>query len=203
MLKLNKKEIRNQIRLKLSTQSSEYLAEASSKIVDRLLNFTETECPQINHILAWLPFFPAEVDLTLFINSVIKNFSIYLPQIVPANSNQLEKMQFVKIENTWISNLAGGVCKIPEPITGELYNIINAKETLVILPGLAFDFQGGRLGRGKGHYDKFLASPHMQEALKLGVAYECQVLLEALPMEQHDISLDWLCTENKLVRIKS
>lgn len=60
------------------------------------------------------------------------------------------------------------------------------------VPGLAFDAAGGRLGWGRGYYDHtFARAPH---ALRIGLAFECQVI-ERVPMGEHDIPLHELFTE--------
>ncbi len=56
-------------------------------------------------------------------------------------------------------------------------------------PGLAFDHHGGRLGRGKGFYDRALANAH-PNALKIGVCFPCQIVLHAFPAEAHDVRMD-------------
>jgi 5-formyltetrahydrofolate cyclo-ligase len=70
--------------------------------------------------------------------------------------------------------------------------IIRAEELRVVLvPGLAFDAGGGRLGQGGGWYDKVLCMA--THALKIGVAFDCQ-LMEGVPQEAHDIRMDWIVT---------
>lgn len=66
---------------------------------------------------------------------------------------------------------------------------------VVLVPGLGFDAQGGRLGKGKGYYDRYLAGV---PAFKLGYGYEAQVAAAKLPLEAHDIGLDGLATEARL-----
>ena len=61
-----------------------------------------------------------------------------------------------------------------------------------VVPGLAFDRAGGRLGWGRGYYDATLAQ--VPAALRIGVAFECQ-LVERVPAEAHDISLHYIITE--------
>ena len=73
---------------------------------------------------------------------------------------------------------------------------------ILLVPGRAFDAAGHRLGRGGGYYDRLLA--RLQEAgrgrelLVLGIAYGCQ-LVDAVPVEQHDRSVDLVVTESGLV----
>lgn len=68
----------------------------------------------------------------------------------------------------------------------------------VLIPGLGFDLQGGRLGSGGGHYDRTLADPAFADAVFVGVAYACQVV-PALPLEAHDVRMQLLVTELGLV----
>jgi 5-formyltetrahydrofolate cyclo-ligase len=64
---------------------------------------------------------------------------------------------------------------------------------LALVPGVAFDRRGGRLGHGKGFYDRFL--PRLRaDALAVGAAFECQLLAE-IPMLSHDVSMDRVITE--------
>jgi 5-formyltetrahydrofolate cyclo-ligase len=69
---------------------------------------------------------------------------------------------------------------------------------LVLVPGLAFDLAGNRLGRGKGFYDRILA---VASGVKCGVAYNFQ-LLETIPTEAHDAKVDFIFTPARCVRRK-
>ena len=64
---------------------------------------------------------------------------------------------------------------------------------LIIAPGLAFDRRGGRLGYGKGYYDRFLHQVR-GDATKLAVCFECQLFAE-IPVLPHDIRMDLVVTE--------
>ena len=66
----------------------------------------------------------------------------------------------------------------------------------VVLPGVAFTPDGHRLGRGGGYYDATLA--RMPRAFKIGLAFELQ-LVPALPFEPHDVRLDAIATEARLL----
>lgn len=59
---------------------------------------------------------------------------------------------------------------------------------LAIVPGMAFDRQGHRLGRGKGYYDRLL--PRLTKAYKLGLCYPFQLLSTQIPCEPHDQQMD-------------
>lgn len=64
---------------------------------------------------------------------------------------------------------------------------------LIVVPGLAFDRQGGRLGHGKGYYDRLLASTR-PDARRVAVAFECQ-LVDRVPQLEHDVPMDKVVTE--------
>ena len=67
---------------------------------------------------------------------------------------------------------------------------------LALIPALAFDRNGNRLGRGKGFYDRLLASSGFR-ALKIGIVTE-RFLLPEIPTETHDISMDLVVTESRI-----
>jgi 5-formyltetrahydrofolate cyclo-ligase len=65
---------------------------------------------------------------------------------------------------------------------------------LLVVPGIAFDKKGYRVGYGKGYYDKFLAR---KDVFSMGLAYSLQ-LVESLPRGEHDIKLDAVTTEERV-----
>lgn len=62
-----------------------------------------------------------------------------------------------------------------------------------LIPGLAFDHQGSRLGQGKGYYDRALQSARGK---KVGIAYSAQMLNENLNVADHDVAMDFVVTED-------
>ena len=80
---------------------------------------------------------------------------------------------------------------VPEPLGHELPARPEDVE-VVVLPMLAFDAEGNRLGYGAGYYDRFLCRyPHPQ---KIGIAFSCQQA-ESIPTDQNDVKMDWIVTE--------
>lgn len=69
--------------------------------------------------------------------------------------------------------------------------------SVVLVPGIAFDRKGGRLGHGAGYYDRWLAGPG-QGLPAIGLAFQEQVF-ERVPQEPHDVALDWLVTDQESV----
>ena len=93
--------------------------------------------------------------------------------------------------------LTPGTFDIPEPPTTA--PVVPARRIGVFLvPGLAFDRQGNRLGWGMGHYDTTLSNN--LEALRVGLAYETQ-LVDQVPVDGHDLPMHLIVTERGVVRI--
>jgi 5-formyltetrahydrofolate cyclo-ligase len=73
-----------------------------------------------------------------------------------------------------------------------------AEIEVIVVPAVAFDRKGNRLGRGKGFYDRLLSTTR---ATTIGVGYDFQVFDE-LPVEEHDIPMDMVITQNNVITIK-
>lgn len=74
--------------------------------------------------------------------------------------------------------------------------ITPAQLDLIMVPGVAFDPRGGRIGHGKGYYDRLLTRTRPDTPL-IAMAFECQVFPE-IPMQPHDISMDKVVTEKTI-----
>jgi 5,10-methenyltetrahydrofolate synthetase len=101
-----------------------------------------------------------------------------------------------------LSQLAPGYFGILEPRI-ELrrlseFKVFAEELQLVIVPGLGFDPYGGRVGRGKGYYDRFLAKIP-ENVRKAGFAFDCQ-LFDKVPMSETDQYLDIIVSENNIYR---
>lgn len=83
---------------------------------------------------------------------------------------------------------------VPSPPAGA-----ELKPRLILVPLLAFDRAGGRLGQGGGHYDRILARFRPEGAVACGVAY-AQQELERVPTGAHDAPLDWVLTDQEAIR---
>ena len=107
---------------------------------------------------------------------------IYLPRVA---ENNLEILPY--------GNTAIGSFRIQEPIGIDIIN--PQKIELAIIPGVAFDKSGARMGRGKGYYDRLLSTTN---ALKIGICYDCQ-LIDSIPQESHDIKMDAIITPTQQI----
>ena len=94
-----------------------------------------------------------------------------------------DEMRFIYLED--LSQVEKGYCGIPEPIADE--PIAEDETALVLMPGLAFDPQGHRMGYGGGFYDKFLEKEPNHPTIALCYGFQ---MLEHLETEAHDIPVD-------------
>lgn len=108
---------------------------------------------------------------------------------VPVRCGKVYGWGWIDDQTRWKTGAHG----IPEPVRTEPA----PPEALrvVVVPGVAFDAQGGRLGHGRGHFDRLLArSP----ALRVGLCSEAR-LVAAVPMEPHDVRMDVVATEKRML----
>lgn len=103
-------------------------------------------------------------------------------------------MEFVAVDDPeTLTPCTYGIC---EPAFGHVVPLTEID--LIVLPGVAFDRYGMRLGYGKGYYDRILADRDERTTL-VGLAYDFQIV-EQLPVEPHDVALDIVLSENNLFR---
>lgn len=120
-----------------------------------------------------------EVDTTTLLDSLAQcGKTVVLPKVVDAENMELRLY-------TGRQDLAVGSYGIMEP-TGKLFTTLHDIDVAVV-PGMAFDRNGHRLGRGKGYYDRMLVQ--MPQAYKIGICFDFQ-LVDEVPNDCHDIIMD-------------
>ncbi len=110
-----------------------------------------------------------------------------------------ERLELFRL--TKMDQLTRGAYGIPEPVSALRENpefrVDAAELDLVVVPGVAFDVHGGRLGHGQGYYDRLLAGVRRRTVL-VGIAFDCQVV-DRVPVEDHDVRMDVLVTQSRTV----
>ena len=84
-----------------------------------------------------------------------------------------------------------------EPVPDPKMVLLPHTIDLILIPGIAFDRHGHRIGSGGGYYDRFLVQT---EAVRIGLSYDFQII-DRVPAEAHDVKMDWIITENEVIRI--
>ncbi|MCA9058017.1 MAG: 5-formyltetrahydrofolate cyclo-ligase [Planctomycetaceae bacterium] len=101
-----------------------------------------------------------------------------------------------------MDELSLGMYRILEP-RQELRSVpekqVNVEELdLIMVPGVGFDERGGRMGHGKGYYDKLLEHARPDTPL-VALAFDCQIFAE-IPVADHDIFMDKVITESRIIQ---
>ncbi len=137
-------------------------------------------------------FYRAEVLLTfvnygseisteeIIIEALRKGKKVFVPKIVGAD------MLFYRIES--LEELEEGYKGIREPAGNTEcfdYDVYKESRMLMLMPGVAFDVYGNRMGYGKGFYDRFLVDKELLQTYSIGIGYACQ-RVEQVPVDEHD-----------------
>lgn len=201
MLVEEKKALRALIRARLKTEGPDAILEASRRAAAGLSRFEPFLAAEL--LLAFLSM-PGEVDTEPLVGAALAGGRrVAVPRI---EGGEISFVPLAPDYLSWPRDRFG----IPEPPAGlaslDLAEIATSCG-MILVPGLAFDPAGRRLGRGKGYYDRFLARLEAAEALlpgrpvapRVGLALELQVVA-AVPAEEHDRRVDWLATETGIRR---
>ena len=172
---MDKQALRKQIRDQKRAMTESEIVSKSEQL-GRL--FTASEAyKQAKTIYGYLPY-NQEVRTTAMLQQALDDGKrVAVPKCYG------DEMRFIYLDD--LSKVEKGYCNIPEPI--EDGPIADDPTALVLMPGLAFDPQGHRMGYGGGFYDKFLAAEPNHPTLAL--CYDFQ-MLEHLETEAHDIPVD-------------
>lgn len=175
---MEKKEFRCQMR---KIRSLVEQRERKSQIIQRkMLEYIREN--RFNRIFVYVSY-KDEVRTHELIQMLFKlGYSVAVPKV------RGQEMDFLEVK-AW-TELKSGAYGILEPDNGN--KCIPTSQSLMILPGLAFDRTGGRMGYGGGFYDRYLAVHGC--ARRIAIAYEAQVM-ERILLEQNDQRVDGVMTE--------
>lgn len=132
--------------------------------------------------------FGSEIDTRSFNRALLdRGISLVLPRVERAAGG----LVLYRVRDL-ATDLVPGVWGIPEPDPLRCAVVPPGEIDWMLLPGLAFDRRGGRLGYGGGYYDRLL--PQLPRLKRIAAAFECQVV-DAVPRGPHDVPMDRLITE--------
>jgi 5-formyltetrahydrofolate cyclo-ligase len=173
-------------RISESPASLEALSHSSHALSKRLADFLKSQSG------VWAAFEPFgfEPDIRSAIESA-KHILWAFPRVEHANTLSFYR---VSSRNDLLKNSLG----IWEPDPKRAVRVHLDEFHGLLIPGLAFDHFGNRLGRGRGYYDRALSEIlHINQPLKIGIALERQIAEQELPHEPHDIAMDLVITESR------
>jgi 5-formyltetrahydrofolate cyclo-ligase len=183
-----KSELRSQIRARLENISPAVRAVESIELGERL----KTQMPSAHTILFFAPL-PDELDVW-----PVLELSLALGTTCALPFFDAEKKIYVAKEiKKLATDIVIGKFGVREP-AASCTEIPWDRFDLMLVPGLAFDPHGNRLGRGQGFYDRILQSV---SGIKCGVCYDLQ-LVDAVPVEPHDVRVDFVLTPGKIINAR-
>lgn len=182
---MDKKNIRGSLRDKLATISKEDRQHWEQKLTDQIYQWFKSYSGLWGAFKA-LPSEPQLNELTKLCSQIRWCY----PRM---DSNGSLEFYEVVHQGDWIAGAFAGLQE-PNPETCRFVKPEEMQGCLV--PGLAFDRSGFRLGRGKGFYDRALQN---FKGVKVGVLFSLQIIESGVPHEAHDVCMDYLLTENGLI----
>ena len=174
---MDKKELRRSIREQKRAMSEAEIVSRSAKLGQL---FVASEAyKNARTIYGYLPYNQEVRTVPMLEQALADGKRVAVPKCYG------DEMKFIFMDD--LSKVEKGYANIPEPIADG--PVADDPTALVLMPGLAFDPEGHRIGYGGGFYDKFLAAEPDHPTLAL--CYEFQ-LLPRLETEEHDIPVDYV-----------
>lgn len=172
---MNKKQLRSEIRAAKRAMTEGQIAEKSRILTEK---FLQTDAyRQAGAIYGYLPYNQEVRTVPLLEQALRDGKRVAVPKVYG------EEMRFIWMDD--LSKVEKGYAGIPEPVADA--PVAQEETALVLMPGLAFDPQGHRIGYGGGFYDKFLARE--PEHPTVALCYDFQ-MLPHLETEEFDKSVD-------------
>ena len=175
---MDKKQLRKAVKAQVALLSKEQRATESRVVFRRIENSDIFK--QSSNVMLFASL-PDELPTHRVIERWARAKNVFLPRV------KGDDLEIIKFEP---GSLKQGSFDIMEPVGDDIVN--PSVLDLVIVPGVAFDRHGNRLGRGKGFYDRFLARTH---AVTIAVCFDCQ-LVDYIPTEPHDLPAQHLVTKS-------
>ncbi len=177
-----KNEIRKRILERRNTLSAYEVLEKSNRIISKLEEQTEFRDADI--ISCYISF-----DNEVYTHGLIKKYCGIKKIAVPYIRHGEIALSYV---HNW-NELRAGTYGILEPSVIEEADEMDIE--LAIVPGVAFDEHGNRIGYGKGYFDRLLKK---MKAIKIALAFELQIVDE-IEYEEHDVRMDKIITEERII----
>jgi 5-formyltetrahydrofolate cyclo-ligase len=188
----DKKKIREQFVSMRGALTEDFIAGASLEIIRRLSGFEALK--NTENICAFFPSY-GEPRIIPFLEKMLGGGKkIFLPKYSQKNGNYA-----MAAAANFADSLAPGKFGIMEPIGNEILSEKSNRSTAWLVPGIAFDKLGMRIGYGKGIYDILLET---RPELKVGICYQRQIVGRIEP-ESHDVKMNYIFTEEEIYKVRA
>ena len=187
-----KKEFRKKVIATRKNITQNLLSKNSSIITEKLLSL---DCIRnASTIMLYLDF-NNEVQTSELINKLLYINKIVASPITFVNNKELIPYQIIDLQESIVIGAYG----IREP-KKDICNKIKIKDIdALIVPAVAFDKNGYRLGYGGGFYDRFINNLR-KDCITIGIAFDLQIF-DTIPKAPHDAKLDYIITETRILKI--
>lgn len=172
---MNKQELRRAIRERKRAMTEEEIVERSNALAEKFYNSPAYQAAST--IYGYLPYNQEVRTVPMLQRALDEGKRVAVPKVYG------EEMRFIYLED--LTQVSKGYAGIPEPIADA--PVAEDHRALVLMPGLAFDPQGHRIGYGGGFYDRFLAQEPHHPTLALCYEFQMQAHLDT---EEFDIPVD-------------
>lgn len=179
---MDKKALRREISAQKRSMTAEQIESASRRLADQL--FATDAYQQAQSIYGYLSYNQEVRTESILRRAMIDGKRVAVPKVYG------DDMKFIWIED--LDLVAPGYYDIPEPIADG--PVADDEMALVLMPGLAFDPEGHRLGYGGGFYDRYLAAHHDHKLVAL--CYDFQ-MFDHLDTDVHDIPVNLVISDRK------
>ena len=184
---MNKNDIRNLLKNKRLNLSKDEVLAKSRQIKKRLYRIDEFK--KAKNILFYISY-----DGEVFTHDVIKEAFFDKIVVVPISNKKDYSLILSKLNS--FKDLEEGPYGILEPKKERIKEISIDEIDLIIVPGIAYDINGNRIGHGKGYYDRLLKNTN---AIIVALAFEFQIM-ENIPTDEHDKPVDIIITEKRIIK---
>ena len=189
-IKEKKREIRKDMAKKLERFSKSEIIEKTRRIEERLFEFA-------NFLEAKVVLLYMHTNGEVVTNDIIKRcFESNKIVALPAFDTAKHTMQLMRVDNL-DSDLKPGPRGVPEPDPDYCKIVPIDRIDIAIIPGIAFDEKGARIGSGKGYYDRLIPKLSITTR-KVALALESQII-QQVPVESHDKHVDIVITEKRII----
>lgn len=172
---MNKQELRRAIRERKRAMTEEEIVERSNALAEKFYNSPAYQAAST--IYGYLPYNQEVRTVPMLQRALDEGKRVAVPKVYG------EEMRFIYLDD--LTQVSKGYAGIPEPIADA--PVAEDQRALVLMPGLAFDPQGHRIGYGGGFYDRFLAQEPHHPTLALCYEFQMQAHLDT---EEFDIPVD-------------
>lgn len=186
----SKHQLRETLKSRLKGMSPDDIQHQSEVIVQQLKSIYAPE--KSSTIMLYMPM-PTEVNVLSLLKSWVASSQRVCVPVVNWETREMTAKHIQSIDQP-MKQLKFGL-QVPESGV----EIDPAEIDFIVVPGLGFDRQGDRLGRGGGFYDKFLSNESMN-AIRCGICFDCQIV-EHIPVEEHDIRMNLVITDQYVYQV--